>query len=80
MNLAYFDCFSGISGDMTLGALIDAGCDVAHLRKELQALQVPGWELSSEKVWKNGMAATFAQVKTEDQKKHRSLTADAVFF
>ena len=74
MNLAYFDCFSGISGDMTLGALIDAGCDVAHLRKELQALQVPGWELSSEKVWKNGMAATFAKVKTEDQKKHRSLT------
>jgi uncharacterized protein (TIGR00299 family) protein len=74
MNLAYFDCFSGISGDMTLGALIDAGCDVAHLRKELQALQVPGWELSSEKVWKNGMAATFAKVKTEEQKKHRSLT------
>ena len=74
MNLAYFDCFSGISGDMMLGALIDAGCDVSHLRKELQALQVPGWELSSEKVWKNGMAATFAKVKTEDQKKHRSLT------
>jgi pyridinium-3,5-bisthiocarboxylic acid mononucleotide nickel chelatase len=74
MNLAYFDCFSGISGDMTLGALIDAGCDVEHLRKELQALQVPGWELSAEKVWKNGMAATFAKVKTEDQKRHRSLT------
>src|ERR1700720_1922708 len=74
MNLAYFDCFSGISGDMTLGALIDAGCDVVHLREELQALQVPGWELSCEKVWKNGMAATYAKVKTEDQKKHRSLT------
>jgi pyridinium-3,5-bisthiocarboxylic acid mononucleotide nickel chelatase len=74
MNLAYFDCFSGISGDMTLGALIDAGCDIGHLRKELQALQVPGWEISAEKVWKNGMAATFAKVKTEDQKKHRSLT------
>jgi pyridinium-3,5-bisthiocarboxylic acid mononucleotide nickel chelatase len=74
MNLAYFDCFSGISGDMTLGALIDAGCDIGHLRKELQALQVPGWEISAEKVWKNGMAATFAKVKAEDQKKHRSLT------
>jgi pyridinium-3,5-bisthiocarboxylic acid mononucleotide nickel chelatase len=74
MNLAYFDCFSGISGDMTLGALIDAGCDVVHLREELQALQVPGWELSCEKVWKNGMAATFAKVKSEDQKKHRSLS------
>src|SRR5271170_5064014 len=74
MNLAYFDCFSGISGDMTLGALIDAGCDVARLRSDLQALKVPGWELSAEKVWKNGMAATYAKVKTEDQKKHRSLT------
>ena len=74
MNLAYFDCFSGISGDMTLGALIDAGCDVARLRSELRSLQVPGWEISAEKVWKNGMAATYAKVKTEDQKKHRSLT------
>jgi uncharacterized protein (TIGR00299 family) protein len=74
MNLAYFDCFSGISGDMTLGALVDAGCDVARLRSELQALQVPGWELSAEKVWKNGMAATYAKVKTEEQRAHRSLT------
>jgi hypothetical protein len=74
MNLAYFDCFSGISGDMTLGALIDAGCDVARLRSGLQRLQVLGWELSAEKVWKNGMAATYAKVKTEHQTKHRSLT------
>src|SRR6266404_3601126 len=75
MKLAYFDCFSGISGDMTLGALLDAGCDRAHLRAELQGLQVPGWELSAEKVWKNGMAATCARVKTQDQQKHRSLIA-----
>jgi len=74
MKLAYFDCFSGISGDMTLGAIIDAGCDVARLRSELGSLQVPGWEMSAEKVWKNGMAATYAKVKTEDLKKHRSLT------
>ncbi|MGA2429128.1 MAG: nickel pincer cofactor biosynthesis protein LarC [Candidatus Acidiferrum sp.] len=74
MNLAYFDCFSGISGDMTLGALIDAGCDVAHLRKELKALEVAGWELSAEKVWKNGMAATYAKVRAEDRQTHRSLT------
>src|SRR5215475_210462 len=74
MNLAYFDCFSGISGDMTLGALLDAGCDLARLRADLQSLQVPGWEVSAEKVWKNGMAATYAKVKTEDQTKHRSLT------
>ena len=50
MKLAYFDCFSGISGDMTLGALLDAGCDVQHLRFQLRGLQIPGWELTAEKV------------------------------
>ena len=75
MKLAYFDCFSGISGDMTLGALVDAGCPVERLRAELRTLQVPGWELTAEKVWKNGMAATYVKVKTEDQSKHRSLSA-----
>jgi len=75
MRLAYFDCFSGISGDMTLGALVDAGCSLELLRSELRALQVPGWELTAEKVWKNGMAATYVKVKNEDQSKHRSLSA-----
>src|SRR6266853_860113 len=74
MKLAYFDCFSGISGDMTLGALVNAGCDVEHLRAGLRGLQVPGWTLTTEKVWKNGMAATYVRVKTEDQQKHRSLS------
>ena len=75
MKLAYFDCFSGISGDMTLGALVDAGCSLELLRSGLQGLQIPGWTISSEKVWKNGMAATFVRVATEDQTKHRSLSA-----
>src|SRR5260370_17444012 len=75
MKLAYFDCFSGISGDMTLGALVDVGCDVERLRAELRGLQVPGWDLTAEKAWKNGMAATYVKVKTEDQSQHRSLTA-----
>jgi len=74
MNMAYFDCFSGISGDMTLGALVDAGCSADLLRAELRALQVPGWEFSTEKVWKNGMSATYVRVKTEDHHKHRSLS------
>lgn len=74
MKLAYFDCFSGISGDMTLGALVDAGCSADLLRRELKSLQVPGWTLITEKVWKNGMAATRVRVQTEDQQKHRSLS------
>ncbi len=60
---------------MTLGALVDAGCDAEHLRAELRGLRVPGWELSAKKVWKNGMAATYVHVQTEDQQKHRSLSA-----
>jgi pyridinium-3,5-bisthiocarboxylic acid mononucleotide nickel chelatase len=75
MKLAYFDCFSGISGDMTLGALIDAGCDLVQLRAALEGLPVSGWTISSEKVWKNGMSATYVRVATEEQSKHRSLTA-----
>jgi pyridinium-3,5-bisthiocarboxylic acid mononucleotide nickel chelatase len=74
MKAAYFDCFSGISGDMTLGALVDAGCPLGLLRDELKGLDVPGWEISAEKVWKNGMAATHVSVRTEDTQTHRSLT------
>src|SRR2546430_12117739 len=61
MKLAYFDCFSGISGDMTLGALVDAGCDAEQLRSGLRGLQVPGLELSAEKVWENGMTPPYVQ-------------------
>jgi len=59
---------------MTLGALVDAGCPLEVLRSKLQALRVPGWEISAEKVWKNGMAATHVRVKTQDTQTHRSLT------
>jgi hypothetical protein len=74
MKLAYFDCFSGISGDMLLGALLDAGVPLPDLQTQLQALDLPGWELTSEKVWKNGMAATYAKVRAKDTTTHRSLS------
>ena len=74
MKLAFFDCFSGISGDMVLGALVDAGMPVEQMRAELAALAVPGWTITAEKVWKNGMAATHVTVKTEDTRTHRSLS------
>ncbi len=74
MKLAYFDCFSGISGDMTLGALVHAGVPLEHLRAELNGLAVPGWELRAEKVWKNGMAATYVRVDIQETHTHRSLS------
>jgi pyridinium-3,5-bisthiocarboxylic acid mononucleotide nickel chelatase len=75
MKVAYFDCFSGISGDMTLAALLDAGVSLEHLRSELKGLDMSGWELSAEKVWKNGMAATYVRVQAQDEQTHRSLNA-----
>src|SRR5260370_17736977 len=53
MKLAYFDCFSGISGDITLGALVDAGDGLGHLRSECRGLRFPGGELAPTKRSKN---------------------------
>ena len=58
--LAYFDCFSGISGDMTLGALVDAGADARELTGRLALLGVDGYEISFEKVDRSGISATRA--------------------
>jgi uncharacterized protein (TIGR00299 family) protein len=58
MKIAYFDCFSGASGDMILGALIDAGADFDALRRGLESLGVEGYRVSTEKLNKAGTAAT----------------------
>lgn len=58
MKTCYFDCFSGISGDMTVGALIDAGADFNAIKEGLKSLGVEGYTVSAEKVLKNGVHAT----------------------
>lgn len=63
MKIAYFDCFSGISGDMVLGALVDAGLDPALLQAELDKLELPGLSLSFERTSRQAIAATLAQVQ-----------------
>ena len=75
MKLAYFDCFSGISGDMTLGALVDAGCNLAEIEAHLRRLPVSGWTISAEKVSRRGFRATHVKVEFSDPQKHRSLSA-----
>ncbi len=57
-RVLYFDCFSGISGDMTLGALIDAGLPIADLRRALGSLALGEVELRAEKVLRTGVSAT----------------------
>jgi hypothetical protein len=63
---AYFDCFSGISGDMTLGALIDLGAPVDWLQDELSRLPLKGFQLTAAPVMRNGIRATFVSVEIED--------------
>ncbi len=57
-RLLYFDCFSGISGDMTLGALIDAGLPLDELKRALGSLAVSGFDISTKRVLRAGVSAT----------------------
>jgi uncharacterized protein (TIGR00299 family) protein len=72
MNLCYFDAFSGISGDMTVGALIDAGADVRALTEALDSLGTNA-TFRFEKTKRRGMAACKFSVDAQDEKKHRHL-------
>jgi uncharacterized protein (TIGR00299 family) protein len=72
VRAAHFDCFSGISGDMTLGALLDAGVDAAVVRAGLDSLGLP-IKLVVEKVRKGGFAATQATVEAPEEHVHRHL-------
>ncbi|MBV8857099.1 MAG: nickel pincer cofactor biosynthesis protein LarC [Acidobacteria bacterium] len=75
MRTLYFDCFAGVSGDMTLGALVDAGADARELTERLALLGVDGYEISFEKVDRSGIGATRALVKlTKEETKHRHLS------
>jgi uncharacterized protein (TIGR00299 family) protein len=58
MKLAYFDCFSGVSGDMILGGLVDAGLDLEDLKKGLSGLAIKGYTLKSRAVHKADLKAT----------------------
>ena len=57
MKILYLDCFAGISGDMTIGALLDLGLDFAFLTSELAKLGVTGYELSVKRVDRSGINA-----------------------
>ena len=59
---AYFDCFSGISGDMVLGALVDAGASLSGIEAELRKLNLPGWSISAGKVRRGAIVATQVKV------------------
>jgi uncharacterized protein (TIGR00299 family) protein len=63
MKIAYLDCFSGISGDMFIGALIDAGFPIEELRKVLQSLPLEGYSLEATREERNHLFGTRFKVK-----------------
>ncbi len=73
MKLAYFDCLSGISGDMTLGALVDCGVELSALQAGIDSLGFPNIRLISEEVKRHGFRATKIKVEHEPEHAHRHL-------
>jgi hypothetical protein len=71
--IAYLDCFSGISGDMLLGALVDAGLPASALRRELGKLGIGGYRLRVKKTQRAGLAATQVIVGLENDHSHGRL-------
>lgn len=72
MKAVYLDCFSGISGNMLLGAFLDAGMPEDTLRSELEKLHIHGYKLCVERVNKNGISAAYVDVKLEHHHHHDS--------
>ncbi|MCH6559288.1 nickel pincer cofactor biosynthesis protein LarC [candidate division KSB1 bacterium] len=73
MKIAYFDCFSGISGDMILGALLDAGLDFELFQSELTKLNLPNYKLKQQRVSKQNLSATKFDVIDLEKKNYRHL-------
>lgn len=65
MKIAYFDCFSGISGDMCLGALVNAGVSITELEKELKKIPIRGYRLNAKKVNRSHFVAAKVDVQTK---------------
>lgn len=75
IRIAYFDPFSGASGDMVLAALLDCGLALDELRAELAGLGLPGWSLEAERVSQHGIGGTRARVMVEDGQSPRDWRA-----
>ena len=73
MRIAYLDCLSGISGDMMLGALIDAGVDIAQIQAGVDSLGLPSCRFVADTVSKCGFRATNVNVQYEPEHTHRHL-------
>jgi len=75
MKVLCYDCFSGISGDMNLGAMLDLGIEYSYLKNELMKLNLQGWELVAGKAQRHGITGTKVTVRqTVHEHAHRHLS------
>ncbi len=72
-KIAYLDCFSGASGDMILGALVDVGLSLESLKGELAKLALAGYRVTARKVQRAGLAATQVRVAVGKEQPPRTL-------
>ncbi len=72
--LAYFDCFSGISGDMTLGALVDLGVPVEWLMDQLSSMPLENFDVTVTPAHRNGIHAKLVNVEVFDNKTSRNFS------
>ncbi len=73
MSAIYFNCRTGISGDMVVGALLDLGIDASYLAAELKKLALSDYSINARKVYKKGVAATKFDVYIEGDQPQRGL-------
>jgi uncharacterized protein (TIGR00299 family) protein len=76
MKILYFDCFSGISGDMTLAALLDLGLPEDKLKKELERLGLGNYSLEVHQGSRSGIAATGLEVRVGPHEEHHRRLSD----
>lgn len=74
VRVCYLDCFSGIAGDMLLGALVDAGLDIGFLRQTVAGLGIDGLSVDAEPAKRGGLAGTKVVVRASHDHSHRSLS------
>ena len=75
-RILYFDCFSGLAGDMTLGAMVDLGLDVDALRTALASLPVEGWTLEAHPRIKMGIAGTHLHIEVGGETEGPAVTLE----
>jgi len=73
MKTAYLDCFSGVSGNMLLGALLHTGLPAEVLRTSLAGLQLPDWQLDIQHNTVSGLQACLVRVRSQEPPTHRHL-------